>query len=198
MEHYFYHGFEMCDTVNGVKHMINILKSGEIKKRNEVNSRGSEDKELDHICLYRKNEEFNYNTGNELDFSQSARSGWIDNCMVLVISNDINAKYLPPNVEVEGFGRPTDLVDEWRCFENIPVSKIVGIAIPINHLKEALSGRGLHVHKDEIAELKSCLMELIALCTQLGLEIHNSEEKDFTDKLDSQIPSRKKEYEIDR
>ena len=52
MRHYFYHGFEpLCGYYNeAIIYMLNIIKSGEIKRRNEVN--GIEG--LNHICLYRK------------------------------------------------------------------------------------------------------------------------------------------------
>jgi len=107
--------------------------------------------------------------------------------MVFIISNDINAKYLPPNVEVEGFGLPTNLVDEWRCFENIPLSKVVGIAIPLENLKAVLEGKDEFSDEEEIIKLKSCLMQLIDVCNKKGFKIYNSNEKDFTDKIDLQL-----------
>jgi len=71
MKHYFYHGFEPYgDFSDAVNQMLEIINSGEIKKRNEVNVGNSNS---NHVCLYRKNERFNYNSENAI--LHTARAG---------------------------------------------------------------------------------------------------------------------------
>ena len=111
--------------------------------------------------------------------------------MVFVISDDIKAEYLPPNVRVEGLGLPTDLVDEWRCLENIPLSKIIGIAVPLDSLKKALEGKDSMYSIEEIKELREILIELKGICNKIGLKVYNSEEENFTDKLDAKLQKEK-------
>lgn len=182
MSHLFYHGFEPWDYVESIQHMIEIINSGGLKKRNTVIN--LDDDNLSHICLYRKNESFDYNAPNSLQ--KSARGGWIDSCMVFVVSSDISASYLPPNIKKEGYGLKTNLVDEWRCFEDIPLDKIIGVAIPLNSIKDALDGKDEFYNEEEITRLKEKLIELKEICDKLNLRTFNSEIKNFTDKIDEQ------------
>lgn len=183
MNRLFYHGFEPVDYLSEeVRHVIDIINSGGIKLRNE--SRGIDDNMLNHICLYRKNMDFDYSSPEF--FTKSARAGWIDNCMVFVISDDIQATYIPPNTELEGFGLKTNLVDEWRCLQNIPLDKIIGIALPLNSIQSTLEGKDFLADENEISKLKEAIAELKKICDQYGLKTFNSEIKDFTDILDEQ------------
>ena len=183
MNRLFYYGFEPVDYLSEeVRHMIDIINSGGIKLRSE--SRGIDGNMLNHICLYRKNMDFDYSSPDFL--TKSARAGWIDNCMVFVISDDIQATYIPPNTELEGFGLKTNLVDEWRCLENIPLDKIIGIALPLNSIQITLEGKDPLADENEIRKLKEAITELKKICDQYGLKTFNSEIKDFTDILDEQ------------
>lgn len=183
MNRLFYHGFEPAGYLSdGVRHVIDIINSGGIKKRNK--SRENDDNLLNHICLYRKNMNFDYDSPDY--FLQSARAGWIDNCMVFVISDDIQATYIPPNTELEGFGLKTNLVDEWRCLDNIPLNKIIGIALPLDSIQDTLKGRSPFADENEIHRLKETLKELKEICAKHGLKTFNSEIKNFTDKIDKQ------------
>ena len=194
MKRYFYHGFEPYYTDSeAVDHMLEIINSGGIKKRNEAINDSSDNNNLNHICLYRKNESHDYSSPDGL--VHSARGGWIDNCMVFVISDEINAEYIPPNTELENKGLPTDLVDEWRCFDNIPLDKIVGLAIPLDSFKNALDGNDRLLGSEEIADLRESLKRLKETCKRLGLKVYNSEKRNFTDFLDSQLENGEKEQE---
>lgn len=197
MRHYFYHGFDpgYIDK-ESVEHMLRIINSGGIKTRKELG--GHQDEGFNHVCLYRKNDNYDY-TSDDM-FLKSARAGWINNCMVFVISDDIDAKYLPPDTEVEGMGLPTNLVDEWRYFDDIPLNKIVGLALPLDSFKTALDGKDPILTSEEIEELREALKELKQVCDKLGLKVFNSEKKDFTDLLDSKLQlgeSEKDEQEED-
>lgn len=131
-----------------------------------------------------KNIDFDYSSPDCIN--QTARSGWINNCMVFVISDDIQATYIPPDTELEGFGLKTNLVDEWRCLENIPLDKIIGVALPLNSIQNILKGENLLADENEIRELKQAITELKKICDKYGVKTFNSEIKDFTDILDEQ------------
>jgi len=185
MKHYSYHGFEpTCDFSFSIKHKLKIIKSGGIKRRARLSN--TIDPKLDHVCLYRKNENFKYENTPE-SMLQSAKSGWIDNCMVFIISDTINAKYIPPNTEVEGYGLKTNLVDEWRSREDIPLDKIIGIALPLDSIRNVLNGKDKFYNRpEEIAKLKNDLLKLKKVCDKLGFKTYNSEIPNFTDRIDSQ------------
>ena len=141
MERYYYHGiaeYPFC-----VWMMIEIINSGGLKLRNKV--RKFNDERYNHICLYKKNEEHDY-TGLE-NLVKSARGGWIDHCFFFIVSPDISAqkvKYVDRmGTGFDENGNPhTDLVDEWRCGEDIPLDKIVGIGIPFSSIKEDAENYG--------------------------------------------------------
>lgn len=185
MKRYFYHGIEPdISLYETIEILITIIESGGIKRRNIIN--GIEDNELNHICLYKKNENYDYAAPDVL--LDSARGGWIDNCMVFVISDEINARHIEPNVDTGGYGLKTNLVDEWRCFADIPLDKIIGIALPLDSISKALEGKNEFLYDEEIDILKNDLLKLKELCNKYGFKLFNSEEKDFVDKLDSQHP----------
>ena len=89
MDRYFYHGIEAYPGVMGwaVQLMIKILNEG-IIVRNQA--RNFNDDRFNHVCLYRKNEEYDYE-GKEGSLN-SARDGWIDDCFVFVVSPEIEAR----------------------------------------------------------------------------------------------------------
>ena len=106
--HLYYHGFEPFRNLSeSVKHLIDIINHGELKLRDEKNPI------LQHICLYRKNDNYDYSSPKAK--KESARYSWIDHCIVFVISGGIKATYLPPHTTIDGLGLPPDQVDEWRC-----------------------------------------------------------------------------------
>lgn len=193
MKRFFYHGIEPYgDISEAVRSVIDIIKDGGIKLRSECS--GSDDENLKHICLYRKNMEFDYSSPDFVP--RSARPGWIDRCMVFVISGDIQATYIPPYTKVEGFGKETDLVDEWRCLENIPLDKIIGIALPLDLIKKTLNGEDPCAEEGDILRLREALEELKTLTDKYGLKTFNSETKDFTDKLDEQYSQLSEQEEV--
>ena len=193
MKRFFYHGIEPYgDISEAVRSVIDIIKDGGIKLRSECS--GCDDENLKHICLYRKNMDYDYNSPTPIP--RSARDGWIDRCMVFVISGDIQATYIPPYTKIEGFGNETNLVDEWRCLENIPLDKIIGIALPLDLIKKTLNGEDPYAEDGDILRLREALEELKTLTDKYGLKTFNSETKDFTDKLDEQYSQLSEQEEV--
>ena len=179
MNSYFYHGIEFYPGIvgNAMKLMFKILDEGLIL-RSQV--RGLTDSNMNHICLYRKNYDYDYSDDSSL--IHSARGGWIDSQFVFIINPDIDAK----KVEL---GSETDLVDEWRSFENILPTNFVGIALPFDSIQEYLNEKNNIDEEDKIM-VKNYLTLLINKAKSMGLIIVNSNQKSFTDELDKNLTNK--------
>lgn len=179
MDRYFYHGIEAYPGVMGwaVQLMIKILNEG-IIVRNQA--RNFNDDKFNHVCLYRKNEEYDYE-GKEGSLN-SARDGWIDNCFVFVVSPEIEAR--------KATSEETNLVDEWRCYSNISPDKIVGVAIPFSYIDEYFKDDCFQDEEDRQL-LREALKKLKEMCSQLNIPIYDSQRKNFTDELDAKLQKTK-------
>ena len=168
MERYYYHGFDHLGYEDGIKFMTNIILSGGIKTRNDVASLN--DDSFEHVCLYKKNDDYDYS--DEKNYYKSARYCYIDKCMSFVVSPSIDAER-----------KVGSYIDEYRSIGNIPNSKIVGIAIPF----EQIYNYSKELNSDGKKHLEELLKRLIDAATTFGFSIHNSDEENFTDKLDEQL-----------
>ena len=181
MTRYFYHGIEGWPGTfgNSVQVMIKILSEG-IIIRNQV--RGYKNNDFNHVCLYKRNEEFDYDNPNNVVLS--ARNYWMSHGFVFVLNPEIDAT--KTNFE------ETDLVDEWRCYHNIPPSEIVAIAIPFEDINEYLKEEDLEEEDEEDRKLLvEGLVTLKNMAEQLNIPIYDSCVNNFTDELDSTtIPKR--------
>ena len=190
MEKYFYHGIECYPGTLGksIEKIINILDVG-LKNRNEV--RNYNDEKYNHVCLYQKNDEIDYN--NEEDYFKSARANWIDSKFVIIISPDIKASKVE-NGHKTGFISDipiSDLKDEWRSEGDITSDKIVGVALPLNYINNYISQNN-PIDKDDINILKEALPKLKEIIEERCLMLLNSEKENFTDELDDSLKIKNK------
>lgn len=175
MDKYFYHGIEPYYGSFGysLDIMLKILKEG-LKTRKEVHNHHDED--LSHVCLYKKDQELDY----KKHYYKSARSGWIDHCFVFILSPDVEA--------VKASHKDTDLLDEWRSVGDIPPSKIKGIALPMEAIKEYLEE---DLDDEEIKLDQEKLQKNLELITEYALEknliLVDSDMPNFTDELDESL-----------
>lgn len=183
MERYYYHGIEtfLDDEASCLEMMIDIIKSGAIKTFNNVNGTNSEG--MNHICLYKKNDSFDYEHREPIPMGpMSALDAWIGSGVVFVISPDINAyqaKYTPEYKRHEG---GTNIIDEWRTDEDIPLEKIVGLALPLDTIRQEMQDNKVWGEK---------LNQLLEIAKQYGWFVVNSEDVAFTDKLDNDLKNKK-------
>ena len=173
---YFYHGIEFYPgtILDTIKKCIKIMDEG-IELRGII--RGFSDENMNHICLYHKNDEYDYQ--NHLSLLHSARGGWIDGQFVFIIDSDIDAK----KAEI---GRETDLIDEWRCYEKILPEKFVGVALPFDGIQELLN-EDVDYNEEDKDIVRQYWNMLIEKVQSMGLILVNSDDKDFTDNFDNQI-----------
>jgi hypothetical protein len=180
MERYYYHGIENYygSVGRALKTMDRILDEG-ILTRNIA--RGLfKDEDIAHVCLYRKNEEYDYT--RLFATVKSARGGWIDSCFVIIINPDIEAR--------QATKRGTDLVDEWRCYSTITPDHFAGIALPWDSINEALEEKN---YDPEDRKLVSKYFKKVwDKARDRGLPIYNSESKNFPDIVDEELKSKQK------
>ena len=157
---YFYHGFDFNIGYESIMFLRDFLRSGKIACR------------LGRICLYQKNDDFDY-TNKDL-FMKSARSGWIDGCVVFVIS---------PEIDATKFEYEDSLVDEWRTYEDIDFSKVVGICIPSNFFKCSKK----YEKPEDILNAKKAEKEIKKIIKSYKWFVVNSKSDNFTDKLDESL-----------
>ncbi len=193
MDKYFYHGVgEFCygAICQSIEVMIKILNEG-IINRNKI--RNYEDEKYNHVCLYRKNDDYEYNFETILS---SARGSWIDGGFVFIISPSVEA-FKVETSKGTGFdenGVPfTNLIDEWRSFGDIPVDKIEGIALPFQYIEEYFSD-DVYDDLDPLEDkdfLRERLSSLIELANSRGLIVADSCVPNFTDILDEDLSTKK-------
>lgn len=178
MDNYYYHGIEGYDGVSA-QICVKILKEG-ILMRNIV--RNYNDNRFNHVCLYKKNNKYDYDSPDFL--IDSARGGFIDHCFVFVINPQIKAR--------KATRKETDLVDEWRCYSNISPSDIVGIALPFESIIDYLNSDFDDEETIKDKELlKESLTTIEKITEQLNIPIYNSDKENFTDEIDSELQNNK-------
>lgn len=177
MNKYYYHGIEPYHGCMGdaAEVVVKVLQEGLI---NRSSISGFSDDNYNHVCLYKKNDNYDYTAPDAI--LNSARGGWIDSGFVFVISPDIEAKKASSNV--------TDLVDEWRSLGNIPPTKIVGLALPYDLIKEYLNEEFFNDETElDKQRLKKFLVIIENIAFDRGIFITNSEILGFTDILDFEL-----------
>ena len=186
MERYYYHGIEVYENFSDTLEIVlKILKEG-------INVRDAyfqgEKSEYNHVCLYKKNEDYDYNYENMIN---SARSGWIDHCCVFVIDPNL-ATLKAPSSTLNEANAVTNLVDEWRSNGSISLDKIVGLALPLNSIGKFLNSKPRWEEiKIDQEKTKDFLNKIKIIAKEMGLFIVNSDIDNFTDKLDLQLNEQK-------
>ena len=186
MERYYYHGIETYsdEEASCLETMITIIKSGAIKTSNNITGKNVEG--MNHICLFKKNDEFDYEHREFGSDPMSALDAWIGCGVVFIISPDINA-YKP--VYKAAYNRQngeTNIVDEWRIDEDIPLEKIVGLALPFDIIKDEAEYNKVWAEK---------LQQLLIIAKEYGWMVVDSGDVHFTDKLDNELD--KKKHQLD-
>ncbi len=179
MDRYYYHGISDYIDERTLDIMLKIMNEG-ILTRNNVRDTG---KEYNHVCLYKNEDGFDYSDPDF--FFDSARKGWIDNCFFFIVSPEVEA-------QKAGFDQ-TNLVDEWRCYDNIYIDKIVGIALPFDVIDEYRKKFPDVINPSFDEKLK----KIIDIATRRGWKIENSNEDGLCDRLDSELSRQKEETKGD-
>ncbi len=174
MSKYYYHGIESYyenygQTLERINH---ILDEG-LLTRDKV--RGLKSEDMEHVCLYRKSDEWDYSETTTI--FKSARSGWIDNCFVLIINPDIEVIQATP--------AQTDLVDEWRCYGDVAPEHFAGLGLPFDEIFRALGDDEYDL--EDKAKINKYFDLVCRKAMAMGMFIVSSEVENFTDKTDERL-----------
>ncbi len=173
MSKYFYHGVDNVETA------CQILMTGGIKSRRKL---GHEDyygfNRLDYVSLCRPGRPLEYDIWYDNAYEMSVLDEF-----VFIISDDIDAiepdlldsnEIFAPNMKQYLESHPnqicSSLFDEWLIRDQVPLSKIIGLGIPMDR-----------VEQQEFAgdEQKQGLQQLLMLADALGLDIVDSSDFAF-------------------
>ncbi len=190
MSKYYYHGFKT------ITDGISILASGGIQSRRMRGLSSSNGFErLDYVCVCTKRDKIAYD-----DDVNSAFGWFIENQFCFIISPDIPAfdpEYLPEDIffgakmaqflEEHPEGQYTNLFDEMQVKDYIPVSKIVGLGVPVSILNE-----NPYFSTKELLSFK----RLLSLADALGLDVIDSSEEDFIENYEYEKEKTKRRISI--
>jgi len=183
MSKYFYHGIS---GLSAPDIMIAILKSSGIKSRRKQNiSYMSGYNGLDYISLCRKEEKQEYETHR-----MNAFKSYILNNFCFIIRDDISAikcEYRTDILEWDYIKllefmdayperRITDMFDEWQVKDEIPLSNIIGIGLPLKLIRD--------LQLDGYKEIKTLICEIVFIAEALGLDIVDSSRCDFVEQYE--------------
>lgn len=120
---YFYHGTGEY-PVEALKTMQSIISSGAIKCRRSLGNFDGPTSwngyDYVSVCAY----------DETLDIMNSSFGGWIKYCPCFILSGDIDAKKCEHTSVFTDAGGYSQYEDEWHVKGDIPIDKVVGIALP--------------------------------------------------------------------
>lgn len=189
MSKYFYHGLgSPYFWPDNIVTMLEILKTGGIKcKRLLGRSKKYGYNGLDYVSICRKGSKEEY----EKAYGSTGFYRYVQDCFCFIISDEIEAiktRTLPksywyfPNIVEDMERHPerrySDMFDEWQVYEEIPLSSIIGIGIPNSSLRDV----DWNLNRKALQDLR----ELFLLSSSLGLEIVDSTNPDFVEKLEEE------------
>lgn len=190
MSKYFYHGIQ--GQYFGMKGALTILQTGGIKCKRLLDPNrfivlgynGN-----DYVSVCKKEEEYKYYERNI-----NAFYSFVQNSFCFVISNDIEAvktelPSVPLTEETKKFTRFSDMFDEWQVKDQIPLSSIIGIGIPISEIKVLFK---IRPELEKLEEIK----QILILAEQLELDIVDSSEFGFVEKYEERKDINGKQYQL--
>ncbi len=159
MSKYFYHGivtFLPCESI------LEIVKSGAILSHRKVGyPYPGGFNQWDYISLCKKETDEKYSS---LEDQSEAFTKYIQNQYCLIIDDSIPA-FQPTLVHTSSFqtnevvdkyyqshpNEPiTDMIDEWQVRDEIPLSKVVGLGIPVRTLQK---GAAFNAYREKVKKL---------------------------------------------
>ncbi len=188
MSKYYYHGMgEAFCHCNSLERVLSIFKKGGIKcKRllNLPNIYESTCNGMDYVSICKKLSKEEY---EELCAYEHAFPLYVENCFCLIVTDEIDviepiriplidwnnhevAKMRAKNRE----SRFTDMCDEWQVEEEVPLSAIIGVGIPLQWIEQQWT---------DTKRLEK-LAELVSIIEALGLDIVDTNNPNFVEEYE--------------
>lgn len=175
---YFYHG--VGRRRSSLDKLLRILTTGGIKCKRLLNYGayyGYNDRDYVSVCK-------KYPISEYSDSRTNAFYEYVFNSFCLIISDEVDAiktsldDIQKNSLDKEVGLRVSDMFDEWQVYEQIPLSSIIGIGIPIKNIKKFMS----KLQKEDFELLR----KIIIIATGLGLDIVDSSDRKFVEKYERQ------------
>lgn len=192
MSKYYYHGIRNGLVLDKI---LNIFKDkGITSKRLQHNLCNSGFNGLDYISICKKEEESLYHK-----FPNNAFYNYVQDHFCFILTDDLDVikpEIIPDAKSWNRFelinyfnSKPgmqfSDMFDEWQVKDYIPLSKIIGIGIPVANLKSIFL-TGTMYSSETSRESLDILKKIIFLANELKLDIIDSSELDFVTKYENQ------------
>lgn len=189
MSKYYYHGIRNISDVNTV---LEIFKSGGIKSKRMQNRSykiGFNGVDYVSVCNKVSGEEYK-------NFSNNAFKKYIINRFCFIIDDTITAvrpKFIGDAINWNRIQliklitsdsniRFTDMIDEWQIKDEIPLSYIIGIGIPVKEINNFLS---LHQENAIKRNIRKIIDAIIEYAINLNLDIVDSSNDSFIEEYES-------------
>ncbi len=174
---YYYHG--LGKIRDSLYYLLSILTTGGIKSKRLL---GYESfygyNGADYVSVCKK-----YPKGEYRQNRMNAFYSYVMDSFCLILSDSIPAfklspDYIRPNIFDKVIDRRvSDMFDEWQVKDQIPLSSIIGIGIPLKKLKNFM-GR---LVKEDFETLR----KIVLLAKELGLDIVDSSHPKFVEKYEA-------------
>lgn len=200
MSRYFYHGLGLPYFFpSNITTVLEVFKTGGIKSKRLLGRKKKFGYNgLDYVSVCKKYSKEEYDCA----YGSTGFYKYVQDCFCFIISDEIPAiktETLPkcywyfmdivekmkenPNV------RYSDMFDEWQVKDQISISSIIGVGIPLKWLEDV----DWRLCRDALQELKI----IISTVQQLGLDIVDSSRENFVEEYESEkIRNPNKTYQI--
>ena len=190
MSKYYYHGIKNLLNINAV---LSIIQSGGIKSKRKQNlSYKIGFNGADYVSVCKKVPDEDY-----ANFFNSAFENYIVNKFCFIIDNRIPAikpQYIADASNWNRFeliklmvsnpnNRFTDMIDEWQIKDEVPLTYIIGIGIPVKKINSLLVSKT--VDSNVIEHIKTVLDKIIEFALNLNIDIVDSSNMHFIEEYES-------------
>lgn len=194
---YFYHG--IGEKENFIDNFLRVLVTESIKSKRLLNRPSGGCNGLDYVSICKKYPEHFYQDEVWYTFYKkeelSGFYGYVFNHFCFIISDSVSAIKVGISDELTNdLDKPLDLkssdmFDEWQVKDQIPLSKVIGVGIPLKWLEE---------NKDIISSVDyQKISKAVLLARDLGLDIVDSSNPSFVEEYERQKQeSSSKVYQI--
>ncbi len=183
MSKYFYHG--VTGSFVSIPLVLEILKTGGLKCKSLFGKEPRGYNGLNYVSVCKKYPPEDYKSTT----MDNAFYTFVQDNFCFIISNEIDAIKTTPAGKIkwnlysdsmltDKRNRISDMFDEWQVYKEIPLSAIIGIAIPVQCLAPTLKD-----FPSDCNTIKS-FRKLLELANELGLDIVDTNQRGFVEEYE--------------
>lgn len=185
MSKYYYHGLQGYFSV--ISKMLEIFQTGGLKCRRLLGEEESGYNGLDYISVCKK-----YSSQDYKDTAMdNAFYTFVQDSFCFIISDRIDAIKTKPagTIKWDDYSdsllsnkqeRISDMFDEWQVYQEIPLSMIVGIGLPVSFISS------IQITLPSDCETIRKLRQVLILASELGLDIVDTDQQGFVEEYEKE------------